>query len=60
MLADIALSDVSHFESELFDYLTATKDELLTRIKNTGVLSSDDEEELRSAINTVKKKFNTV
>ena len=60
MLADIALSDVSHFEIELFDYLTATKDELLTRIKNTGVLSSDDEEELRSAINTVKKKFNTV
>ena len=59
MLSDIALSDISHFESELFDYLTATKDELLSRIIKTGVLSKEDEEELRSAINTVKKKFNT-
>ncbi len=60
LLSDVALSDVASFERELSDYLCATKDELLERIKTTGVLSPESEDELREAILTVKKKFNTL
>ena len=59
MLSDIALSDITLFERELFDYLTGAKDELLSEIRATGILSPDGERELREAILTVKKKFNT-
>ena len=57
LLADIKVEDVSRFESELFEYLTATKDELLSSIRETGVLTDDTTEELRAAINSVKDKF---
>ena len=57
LLADIKVEDVSRFESELFEYLTATKDELLSSIRETGVLTDETTEELRAAINSVKDKF---
>ena len=57
LLSDIALSDVRAFESELFEYLTATKDALLSSIRETGVLSADAEAELRETIEHCKEKF---
>ena len=57
MLKDIAVEDISRFESELFEYLVATKDELLSSIRDTGVLSDETTAELTAAINTVKDKF---
>ncbi len=57
MLGEIAPEDIRAFEGELFEYLTATKDDTLAKIRDTGVLSDDVAEELRSAIDTVKAKF---
>ena len=57
MLADIEVEDVSAFERELCEYLTATRAELLKSITDTGVLSPDAEGELREAINACKAKF---
>ena len=57
MLADIEVEDVSAFERELCEYLTATRSELLKSITDTGALSPDAEDELREAINACKAKF---
>ena len=57
MLADIEVEDVSAFERELCEYLTATRSELLKSITDTGALSPDAEDELREAINACKSKF---
>ena len=57
MLKEIEVSDISRFESELFEYLTAVKSDLLRSIRETGNLSDEDEAELRAAILTVKEKF---
>ena len=57
LLQDIDTRHISRFEEELFEYLTATKDALLARIRDTGKLSLEDEEELRSAIITCRDKY---
>ena len=57
MLKEIEVGDISRFESELFEYLTAVKSDLLASIRETGVLSPESEEELKAAILTVKEKF---
>ena len=57
LLRDIEVEDISRFEAELFEYLVATKDELLSEIRNTGVLSDDNSAALREAIETAKLKF---
>ena len=57
MLKEIEVADISRFESELFEYLTAVKSDLLASIRETGVLSPESEEELKAAILTVKEKF---
>ena len=57
MLKEIDVADVSRFESELFEYLTAVKGELLASIRETGNLSDENEAELKEAILTVKEKF---
>ena len=56
LLADVATEDISRFETELFEYLTATKEELLKSIRETGVLSPESEQTLREAIAACKKK----
>ena len=55
MLREIPVEDVSRFEKELFEYLTASKAELLASITETGVLSA--EAELKAAIEHVKDNF---
>jgi len=57
LLADIKTEDVKAFEKELFEYLVIAKDALLSSIRDTGVLSDEAAEELRSAVEYTKKKF---
>ena len=57
LLRDIEVADISRFERELFEYLIATKDDLLSEIKTTGVLSAESEEKLKASIIACKEKF---
>ena len=57
MLADVAVENVSLFEAQLFEYLTAQKAELLATIRETGVLTPESEAELKEAIGKVKSDF---
>jgi F-type H+-transporting ATPase subunit alpha len=56
-LKEIPVSDISRFEKELFEYLTATKDELLVDIRNTGVMTAENEAVLKEAIIACRDKF---
>lgn len=57
LLSDVAVEDVPAFESELYEYLTATRDDLLSAIRTTGALSDENAEELKAAILSCKEKF---
>ena len=57
LLKDIAKEDVQSFERELFEYLTATKEDLLIAIRESGTLSDESAEELKAAIIYTKDKF---
>ncbi len=57
LLKDIKTEDIRAFEGELFEYLVAAKDELLAQIRDTGVLSDENAEILREAVNYCKDKF---
>ena len=57
MLADVPTDKIKDFEVELFEYLRATKEDLLSAIKTTGQLSADTEAELKAAIEYCKEKF---
>ncbi len=59
LLADIELEDISRFESDLFEHLIAANDSTLAKIRETGALTPETEEELRSAIIHFKEKFFT-
>ena len=51
------MEKIHDFESELFDTLTAVYDALLERIRTTGQLTKEDEDELREAIAATKERF---
>ncbi len=57
MLREIPKEEIGRFEDMLFEYLTASKEDILTEIKSTGVLSEENEEELKAAIIHTKEKF---
>jgi F-type H+-transporting ATPase subunit alpha len=57
LLKDVPVEDIGRFDDELFSYLVATKDDLLKKIKETGILDKDSEDELVSAIHTCLGKF---
>ena len=57
MLADVPTEKIKEFETELFEYLRATKEALLSSIKTTGQLSAETEAELKAAIEYCKEKF---
>ena len=57
LLREIPVADISRFEKELFEYLVATKDELLKNIRETGVLTDETTAELKEAILACKDKF---
>ena len=56
------LKNFSHWDhaeemAELCEYLTATKEELLSSIRTTGVMTNENAAELREAIEHCKAKF---
>ena len=57
MLADVPVEKIPDFEKELYEYLVATKDELLSSIRETGTLTDETTKELEDAINTCKERF---
>ncbi len=57
LLSDIEVDDIKHFERELCEHLVATNDALLSSIRETGVLTDENADELRSAIIACKNKF---
>ena len=57
LLKEIPVADVSRYQDELFEYLTAAKDELLKSIRESGTLSPEGEAELKEAIIYTKDKF---
>ncbi len=57
LLKDVPVEKIHDFESELFDTLTAVYDSLLERIRTTGQLTKEDEDELREAIAATKERF---
>ena len=57
MLREVPTERISDFESELFEYLSAAKGELLDSIGDKGVIDAEAEAELKAAIEHCKEKF---
>ena len=57
LLKEVPIADISRFEKELFEYLTATKGELLAEIRTTGVLTAETEAALKEAIIYCRNQF---
>ena len=57
MLADVPVGMIGDMEKYLFEYLVATRAELLASIRESGALSAESEAELKEAINYCKNKF---
>ena len=57
LLADIEIERISDFEDALFLHLTATKDALLSSIRETGMLTEETTAQLSEAILEAKKNF---
>lgn len=56
-LLDIPVSEVSRFESELFEYIDTKHPDIPESIRENKVLLEDKEKELVQAIETFKKEF---
>ncbi|MBO5906648.1 MAG: F0F1 ATP synthase subunit alpha [Clostridia bacterium] len=57
LLYDVELSRIRDFESDLYEYLSSEGEAILTSISETGQLSKETEEELKTAIIHCKQKF---
>lgn len=57
LLKDIPVEEIHRFETELFEHLVATKEELLAEIRDTGILSDERARELRAAVEYCRDKF---
>ncbi len=57
MLREIPKDRIGEFEASLFEQLTSNEEAILSDIKNTGVLSPENEEKLKAAITRAKEKF---
>ena len=57
LLAEIDVADIGEFEKTLFEYLTGSCPELISAIKESGVLSPESEAALRESVIHVKEKF---
>ncbi|MGN1346980.1 MAG: F0F1 ATP synthase subunit alpha, partial [Eubacteriales bacterium] len=56
-LKDVAVADVSEYEKELYEYLSANYDELMRRIAETGLLTDEDNALLDTALTGFTEKF---
>jgi F-type H+-transporting ATPase subunit alpha len=59
MLAQIPVERVRDFETALFEYLTVQANGILESIRNTGILTQENEAALKQAIETCKARFLT-
>ena len=57
LLTEIEPEKISEYEKSLFEYLTGSCPELLSSIRETGVLTPESEASMREAILHVKEKF---
>ncbi|MBE6635364.1 MAG: F0F1 ATP synthase subunit alpha [Ruminococcaceae bacterium] len=57
ILHDVAVDRISDFEKALFEHLVATKDELLSAIRESGTLTPETETALREAIVDFKAQY---
>ena len=57
LLKDVPLESIKAFESDLYEYLIASKESLLASIRETGVIGAEAEKELVEAIEHCKEKF---
>jgi F-type H+-transporting ATPase subunit alpha len=57
MLKDIEVERIKEFEAALFLYLTASKEKLLSEIREKGALTPEIEDELKEAVNHCKREF---
>lgn len=57
LLQNVPIERIHDFEVELFEYLVATKENLLAAIRESGVMTKESEDELREAIVACREKF---
>ena len=57
MLAKVPVERVREYETELFDYLTVKRPQILESIRNEGVLTKENEEALKQAIEACLPRF---
>jgi len=57
LLADIPAADIKRFEQELFEQITVNRPEIIEAIAQSGQLTDEIEELIRSAIGDFKKTF---
>ena len=56
-LLDIAVEDIGRFETEFFEFVDTKYPEIPTQIRETQVLSEENEAALVKAIEEFKKEF---
>ena len=56
-LLDVAVSDITRFESELFEFIDTKYPEIPSSIEQNKVITDDTEEKLKQAIAEFKKQF---
>ena len=57
LLQNVPVEKIKDFETNLFEYLTATKESLLASIRESGKLTEESEAELKDAIIALRDKF---
>ncbi len=56
-LAPVAVKDVRTYEERLFNYLRVYENELMERIRETGIMSDDDKERMTNALRSFTADF---
>ena len=56
-LLDVAVSDITRFESELFEFIDTKYPEIPASIAKDKVISEENEETLKKAITQFKEQF---
>ena len=56
-LQPVDVRDIAEYEQGLYEYLDAHAADLLTSIRETGKLEAEDEQKLKTALETYTKNF---
>ena len=57
LLRDVPLEDIKSFEDDLYEYLLSQREDIISAIRDTGVISEETDKALRDAIEHCKAKF---